>query len=63
MTDSLSRFSWVKGSAVTAVEFHGDVAVLTHSGGGAFSIVRGTEYLGCCPTIRHARRYAKKVAA
>jgi hypothetical protein len=63
MSVSLSQFSWVKGPAVTAVEFYGDVAVLTHSGGGAFSIVRGTEYLGCCPTIRHARRYAKKVTA
>lgn len=57
-----SEFSWVKGPAVIKAEYHGRIAILTHAGGGAFSVVRGTEYLACCPTISYARAYAQKLA-
>ena len=57
-----SEFSWVKGPAVIAAEYHGRVAILTHAGGGAFSVVRGTEYLACCPSIGYARAFAAKLA-
>jgi hypothetical protein len=57
-----SEFSWVKGPAVIKAEYHGRIAILTHAGGGAFSVVRGTEYLACCRTIGYARAYAQKLA-
>jgi hypothetical protein len=55
-----SEFSWVKGPAVVAAEYHGDLAILSHAGGGAFSIVRGTEYLACCPSIDYARAFVER---
>lgn len=56
-----SQFSWVKGPAVIAAEYHGSIAILTHDGGGAFSVVRGTEYLACCPSIEYARGLVTKL--
>jgi hypothetical protein len=55
-----SEFSWIKGPPVVAAEYHGDFAILTHDGGDAFSIVRGTEYLACCPTIDYARAFVER---
>ena len=58
-----TEFSWVKGPAVIAAEYHGNLAILTHTGGDAFSVVRGTEYLACCPSIEYARAHVERLLA
>lgn len=58
-----TEFSWVKGPAVVAAEYHRDLAILSHEGGAAFSVVRGTEYLASCPSIESARAHVERLLA
>ena len=56
-----TQFSWVKGPAVIAAEYHGNLAILTHEGEAAFSVVRGTEYLASCPSLEYARAHVERL--
>lgn len=69
MLKGCSKFSWINGPAVISVEYHGDVAILSHYSDDAgrrgwvvHSVVRGgKERLACCPTIGYARRFVAKI--
>ncbi len=59
-TENLEIYSWVKGPKVEGAMVIGDCAILAHVGGGAYSVVRGSEYLACTPNLQRAMQYIRR---